>query len=192
VVIAFAVAWIGGLVGAAWLMDEGIVESFSTCCSDSLCPTVLELVHRLHDLPAAYAPADSLVFGVGQAVADLLRTAGAGDGRTFTSPAWLRYTMRHIMEHTAHHADPGVPLYHLPDAQKQLERVYRREMVRVIWSPAMFKRNAAHMPALRLRDAPLAGLRRHAADAIAVGTAGHGARNVASRFVNAVAPGTVR
>ncbi len=64
-------------------------------------------------------------------------------------PGWMRFVMRNIMEHTAHHADPGVPLYHLEDAQKQLERVYRREMVRVIWSPQMMKRT---MKICRLYD----------------------------------------
>ena len=36
-------------------------------------------------------------------------------------PAPFRWIMRHVMEHTAHHADPGIPLYHLPDAQKSVE-----------------------------------------------------------------------
>ena len=44
------------------------------------------------------------------------------------------------MEHTAHHAEPFVPLYRLAEAQKSLERAYRRDIVRVLWTPASFLR----------------------------------------------------
>lgn len=46
--------------------------------------------------------------------------------------------MRHVMEHTAHHADPAVPLYSLSNAQKSLEHSYRRDIVRVVWTPRGF------------------------------------------------------
>ncbi len=52
-------------------------------------------------------------------------------------PRGFRWLMRHIMEHTAHHTDPMVPLYHLPEAQHELSTKYRTEMVRVIWRPHM-------------------------------------------------------
>jgi omega-6 fatty acid desaturase (delta-12 desaturase) len=55
-------------------------------------------------------------------------------------PAPFRFLMRNVMEHTAHHADPTVPLYQVADAQKALERVYRRDIVRVIWTPFSFLR----------------------------------------------------
>jgi omega-6 fatty acid desaturase (delta-12 desaturase) len=55
-------------------------------------------------------------------------------------PFPLRFIMRHVMEHTAHHADPSVPLYQLPDAQRALERAFRRDIVRVLWTPASFLR----------------------------------------------------
>jgi omega-6 fatty acid desaturase (delta-12 desaturase) len=55
-------------------------------------------------------------------------------------PAPFRFLLRHVMEHTAHHAEPGVPLYRLADAQKALERAYRRDIVRVLWTPAGFLR----------------------------------------------------
>ena len=58
-------------------------------------------------------------------------------------PGWLRFTMRHIMEHTAHHADPSVPLYQLPEAQRQVAKAYRKDMVRVIWTLAMFRKTMA-------------------------------------------------
>lgn len=55
-------------------------------------------------------------------------------------PAGFRWMMRHVMDHTAHHADPSVPLYHLSDAQKSLEKGYRRDIVRVIWTVGGFLR----------------------------------------------------
>jgi omega-6 fatty acid desaturase (delta-12 desaturase) len=55
-------------------------------------------------------------------------------------PAPFRVLLRHVMEHTAHHADPAVPLYRLGGAQQALEHAYRRDIVRVRWSPAGFLR----------------------------------------------------
>ena len=37
--------------------------------------------------------------------------------------------IHNIMEHTAHHADPRIPLYHLPAAQEDLEAIYRHDVV---------------------------------------------------------------
>lgn len=53
-------------------------------------------------------------------------------------PGPFRWIMRHIMEHSAHHTDPLIPLYELTDAQKDLEKAYRRQMVRPIWNQRMF------------------------------------------------------
>lgn len=53
-------------------------------------------------------------------------------------PKIFRWTMRQIMEHTAHHTDPLIPLYHLPEAQQEMQKNYRSEMVRVIWTPQLF------------------------------------------------------
>ncbi len=53
-------------------------------------------------------------------------------------PFIARFIMRNIMEHTAHHVDPSVPLYCLSEAQKALEHSYRREIVRILWSPLSF------------------------------------------------------
>jgi omega-6 fatty acid desaturase (delta-12 desaturase) len=36
-------------------------------------------------------------------------------------PGFLERTLHHIMEHTAHHARPGIPLYHLSTGQQVLE-----------------------------------------------------------------------
>lgn len=55
-------------------------------------------------------------------------------------PAPFRILMQHVMEHTAHHADPSVPSYELADAQKALLHSYRRQIVRTAWTIASFRR----------------------------------------------------
>jgi omega-6 fatty acid desaturase (delta-12 desaturase) len=49
-------------------------------------------------------------------------------------PAPFRFLMRHVMEHTAHHADPAVPLYRLATAQLSLEGSYGHDIVCVRWT----------------------------------------------------------
>ncbi len=36
-------------------------------------------------------------------------------------PRWIELALHDIMDHTAHHIDPNVPLYHLHEAQRELE-----------------------------------------------------------------------
>ena len=56
-------------------------------------------------------------------------------------PYFVRLFMRNIMEHTAHHADPGgIPLYCLPEAQKSLERFFGDEILYEYWTPFTFLR----------------------------------------------------
>lgn len=55
-------------------------------------------------------------------------------------PAPFRWVMQNVMEHTAHHADPAVPLYRLPEAQAVLDKAFRTEIVRVRWSVGEFLR----------------------------------------------------
>ena len=43
-------------------------------------------------------------------------------------PLGLNWLSHNIFEHTAHHVDPRVPLYHLPDAQDRLEAVYTADV----------------------------------------------------------------
>jgi omega-6 fatty acid desaturase (delta-12 desaturase) len=49
-------------------------------------------------------------------------------------PAWVERTLHHIMEHTAHHARPGIPLYRLTDGQTLLEERHETLIVER-WSP---------------------------------------------------------
>jgi omega-6 fatty acid desaturase (delta-12 desaturase) len=39
-------------------------------------------------------------------------------------PQWLERVFHNIFEHTAHHADPKIPLYNLPQPQRELELAY--------------------------------------------------------------------
>ncbi len=41
----------------------------------------------------------------------------------------LNALANNILEHTAHHVDPRVPLYNLPEAQDRLEAVYPEEII---------------------------------------------------------------
>ena len=49
-------------------------------------------------------------------------------------PAWVERTLHHIMEHTAHHARPGIPMYRLSDGQALLEERHEAVIVER-WSP---------------------------------------------------------
>jgi omega-6 fatty acid desaturase (delta-12 desaturase) len=44
-------------------------------------------------------------------------------------PRWVDLTLHEIMQHTAHHVDPNVPLYRLANAQDALERTVGDQMV---------------------------------------------------------------
>jgi len=44
-------------------------------------------------------------------------------------PRWVETILHHIMDHTAHHVDTRVPLYHLADAQRALEVAFGEEHV---------------------------------------------------------------
>ena len=44
-------------------------------------------------------------------------------------PRPVELVLHNIMEHTAHHVDPRIPLYNLEDAQKKLEEVYAGDLV---------------------------------------------------------------
>ena len=63
---------------------------------------------------------------------------------------WLVEVVLHnIMQHTAHHVDPRIPLYHLKESQEQLEDSYAAQIVHVEFSWKGFFRN---LRACRLFD----------------------------------------
>jgi omega-6 fatty acid desaturase (delta-12 desaturase) len=134
-VLAFSAVWVGGLVAAAeWtgtsavgLVVAGFVVPQMTW--NYLIGFIIFQQHTHPRVPwysARDLPAPSFFQMQIQATPHL----------HFPAPfCWL---MRHIMEHSAHHADPLVPLYELAEAQRDLERAYRRQMVRPIWTRRMF------------------------------------------------------
>jgi omega-6 fatty acid desaturase (delta-12 desaturase) len=44
-------------------------------------------------------------------------------------PRWIELLLHNIMEHTAHHIDTRVPLYHLSNAQQAVEEAFGTERV---------------------------------------------------------------
>jgi omega-6 fatty acid desaturase (delta-12 desaturase) len=140
IVIAFAIAWIGSLVGVAFLMED---EPLVPAIVNVLCGFVLPyavwnieigfIIFQQHTHPRVpwYSELDKPKPTFFQA------QVKATPHIWFAGP--FRFLMRNIMEHTAHHADPRIPHYHLPQAQHQIERQYKKEMVRVIWSRNMLK-----------------------------------------------------
>ncbi len=49
-------------------------------------------------------------------------------------PRPIEVVLHNIMEHTAHHVDPRIPLYNLEDCQKKLEQAYAGDIVTVPFS----------------------------------------------------------
>lgn len=48
-------------------------------------------------------------------------------------PTWMEWVSARIMQHTAHHVNPKIPLYRLTASQQCLERAYPREIVVQTW-----------------------------------------------------------
>jgi omega-6 fatty acid desaturase (delta-12 desaturase) len=60
-----------------------------------------------------------------------------------TFPWPLERLMHNIMDHPAHHLDPGIPLYELPASQRELEERCPGHAVVVRWTPADYFRTCA-------------------------------------------------
>ncbi len=56
-----------------------------------------------------------------------------------TFPGPINWVIHRIMEHTAHHVDPKVPLYHLAEAQDSLEAAYPEDIVEHKFSLRSFR-----------------------------------------------------
>jgi acyl-lipid omega-6 desaturase (Delta-12 desaturase) len=111
-----AVVWMGGLVGAAhatgqsawWLILVGFVLPFLFW--NGMIGFVV-YVHHTHECVAWYEDKSSW--------ASAQPFVSTTVHLTFRSI--MGSVLHHIMEHTAHHVDMGVPLYRLKKAQKLLE-----------------------------------------------------------------------
>lgn len=49
-------------------------------------------------------------------------------------PGPINFIFHRIMEHTAHHVRPSIPLYHLKEAQERLEELHGERIVNLKWS----------------------------------------------------------
>lgn len=134
-ILVFAACWVGALAWGATAMNDSILLNIAT---GFVFPQIvwnwligfIILQQHTHPRVPWYSEADSPEPSFFQA------QVKATPHLVFPAP--FRFLMRHVMEHTAHHTDTSIPLYKLPEAQANLEKNYRREMVRVMWSPAMF------------------------------------------------------
>ena len=134
-VVVGAAAWIGGLTGVSLWMDENPLWNilFGFFLPQFMWNWLIGFIilqQHTHPRVAWYSERDlpnpSYYHSQIQATPHLF----------FPGP--FRFLMRHVMEHTVHHADPTIPLYHLPDAQRELSKVYKKDMVRVIWTKEGF------------------------------------------------------
>ena len=61
--------------------------------------------------------------------------AGQVESTTHIQMPWfLEFATAHIMQHTAHHVDPRIPLYRLIDSQGCLEKAYTQDIVVERWT----------------------------------------------------------
>ena len=44
-------------------------------------------------------------------------------------PKWLGVLLYNIMDHTAHHVDPKIPLYRLPESQRAIESLFVEDVI---------------------------------------------------------------
>ncbi len=139
IVLLFAAGWIGLLVATALANDEGVLGAVGMVLVGFALPQFIWnwfigfIIFQQHTHPRVpwYSDLDRPMPTYFQA------QVRATPHLHFPKP--YRFVLRHIMEHTAHHADPGVPLYHLADAQETIEKAYRRDIVRVLWTPGNFR-----------------------------------------------------
>src|SRR5262249_50490724 len=68
--------------------------------------------------------------------------AGQVEGTThITLPWYLEWASAFVMQHTAHHVDPRIPLYRLTESQSHLEKAYPEDIVVERWTVGTFLAN---------------------------------------------------
>lgn len=53
-------------------------------------------------------------------------------------PNWFNFLSHNIMLHTAHHIHPAIPLYNLPEAQHELQKILDKDLVQQLFTPQEF------------------------------------------------------
>jgi omega-6 fatty acid desaturase (delta-12 desaturase) len=105
----------------AWLVAVGVIIPFLFW---NWTMGFVIFLHHTHPAVPWYADVEDWSFFLGQV-------------RSVVSvelPAPIEIVLHNIMEHTAHHVDPKIPLYNLPECQRRLESVYGSEITVVKWT----------------------------------------------------------
>jgi omega-6 fatty acid desaturase (delta-12 desaturase) len=130
-----AAAWSLPVLSAPMVLVLGMFVPFFIACWFT---GFLTFQHHTHPKIKWYADRDEWSF-----------FASAVEGTTHGVLPWpLGLVLYNFMEHTAHHVDPRIPLYHLPKTQQQLETVYPEVVVQEL-TLVSFRR---HLAACQLYD----------------------------------------
>ena len=114
-----AVARVLGLAASApWLILWGLVVPYATTM---WLLGFLTYLHHTHPQIPWFKDQREWTFYRGQVLGTTHVRFGKGRA--------LNAAIHNIMEHTAHHADPRIPLYHLPAAQDDLEAAFAPDVV---------------------------------------------------------------
>ncbi len=136
-VFAFAVAWIGGLGWYGWESGDGAIEMIAVgfvlpqLVWNWLIGFVIFQQHTHPNIPW---------FSERDLPSPTFFDAQVRATPHVELPVQFRGAIRHIMEHTAHHADPMVPHYRLASAQQALEDAYPYEILKDHWTIRRFLR----------------------------------------------------
>jgi omega-6 fatty acid desaturase (delta-12 desaturase) len=109
---------LGVTTSAAWLLLWGLAVPYATTM---WLLGFLTYLHHTHPQIPWFKDQEEWSFYRGQ----VLGTTHVRFGTT----RGINAAIHNIMEHTAHHADPRIPLYHLPDAQEDLESAFAPDVV---------------------------------------------------------------
>jgi omega-6 fatty acid desaturase (delta-12 desaturase) len=135
VVSTWLVTWPSAIVAATWLLSgktAGLYELASSvlfCCVvpfltfSTLMSSVIYL-HHMHP-QVGWVPGDARVDASRMQMLSAVHVI---------FPYYTNLVFHRIMEHTAHHMRPGIPMYHLDNGQTVLEETFP-EIVVQIWSP---------------------------------------------------------
>jgi len=129
VVLAFLAVWCLGLIALAqrWHTDIAITLLCGVLANFAMFNVMMGVVSFLHhtypDVPWYDGPAEH----------DFYRSQIRSTVH-LKLPRIAEIFLHDILQHTAHHADPRIPLYHLAESQACLEREFGADIVAEPWS----------------------------------------------------------
>jgi omega-6 fatty acid desaturase (delta-12 desaturase) len=135
VVSMWLVIWPSAIAAATWLLSGKtagpyeLASSVLFCCvvpflTFSLLMSSVIYLHHMHP-QVGWVPGDARVDASRMQMLSAVHVI---------FPYYTNLVFHRIMEHTAHHMRPGIPMYHLDNGQTVLEETYP-EIVVQIWSP---------------------------------------------------------